>query len=355
VTKALRGKKLLVVGYYGCGNLGDEAIRQALARALATRSDLRPRWLVARPGGEDEIARMSALEVFRAVRRSAALVFGGGGLLQNRTSNRSLFYYLALLFVARCFRRPAFLLGQGIGPIEGRCVRWLTRRVLRTVAVVDCRDRVSVAVLRSLGVEGTLGGDLCFLDPPRKPSGLGADGPARIVFCLRGTACPAMIDRLVRLLDALGDARPALDLDLLPFFPAQDLPLARELATYTRSRCRILEEETVEGALSAIADAGLVISSRLHPLVFALRVGTPFLGVPADPKIPAFLGEVGDHGGPETPCESFPDVETVLGALDAPPDLEGLRAACRAMHERTRASFAAFLDALDRGNGGRNG
>lgn len=356
MTQTVRGRALLVAGYYGCGNLGDEAIREALRRAVAEQSDLRVRWLVAHPEREDDVARMSPFGVLSALRHSRAFALGGGGLLQNRTSTRSLLYYLALLFAARLLRRPAFLLGQGIGPITGRFARRLTRCALAGAAFLGCRDRGSLRALRDLGLTGTLGGDLFFLDPPEEPSSPRNETAPRIVFSLKGAPLAVgTVERFAQLLEALHTARPGISLDLLPFFPAQDLPLASRIATRLGSDCAILEARTVEQALAAIADADLVVSSRLHPLAFALSVGTPFLAMPADPKIPGFVDEVRDLGGPAIPCELLPSVGAILRALDAPPDREALRAVCGRMHERTGAAFKAFLHALEERVGGNHG
>lgn len=356
MTRTPRGKALLVAGYYGYGNLGDEAIRIALRDVLSHRMDLRVRWLVARPRDEDEVARMSPFAILSALRVTSALVLGGGGLLQNRTSTRSLLYYLGLLFAARLLRHRVFLLGQGIGPITGRLARRLTRQALAGAAFLGCRDRGSLGALRELGLTGTLGGDLFFLEPPPAPSPIRDETQPRIVFCLKGLRATAeTAERYAEVLRTLRAARPGISLDLLPFFPVQDLPLAREIATRLGSDCGTAEAWTVEQALAVIADADLVVSSRLHPLEFALRTGTPFLGVPADPKIPGFLDEVRDLGGPVIPCETFPSAGEILRALDAPPGREELRAVCQRMHERTGAAFEAFLHALDERLGGNHG
>jgi len=108
---------IVIAGYYGFGNLGDEAIRVALRQKFDKRG-INTIWLTARPHARDEIDRKSMLRVYAALRASRALVLGGGGLLQNRTSNRSLLYYLGLIALARLARRPVFLIGQVAAAIK---------------------------------------------------------------------------------------------------------------------------------------------------------------------------------------------------------------------------------------------
>ncbi len=350
------GWTLLVAGYYGYGNLGDEAIRAALQAALARRPELRALWLVARPQGRDEVRRRSPIRVFSTLARSRALLLGGGGLLQNATSVRSLAYYLGLVLAARFLRRPVFLLGQGIGPIAGRAARRLTRFALSRAAFLGCRDERSLALLRELGLAGSLGGDLFFLDPPAGTPPPRESGAPRILFCLKGTrATGATVDRFVALLRAVRTVRPDVSLGLLPFFPAEDLPLARAIAGRLGPRCAVVQAGSVVEALTAIAGADLVVSSRLHPLEFALAVRTPVHAIPVDPKISGFLEELRALGGPALPCEPFPSAESILRVLDAPPDREALRAATARMHERTTEALTSFFRSLDQVLGGKNG
>jgi len=185
---------IVIAGYYGCGNLGDEAIRVALRQELAGRG-IDAIWLTAQPRAKDEIDRKSMLRVYAAVRASRALILGGGGLLQNKTSNRSLLYYLGLIALARLARRPVFLIGQGIGPIRGRFWRRLTRIVLKRASYTGCRNQGSVSVLRSLGLNAVLDADLFFLLPPIEALPTRSSAVRNIVLCLKGTKNEGLLCR----------------------------------------------------------------------------------------------------------------------------------------------------------------
>ena len=180
---------VVTAGYYGFGNLGDEAIRGALRAALNKQDGLQPVWLVPQPQDyTNEVNRACPIAIFAALRRSAALILGGGGLLQNKTSTRSLLYYLSLVLLARSLRRPVFLLGQGIGPINGRFAQAMTRFALSKVRYIGCRDRGSLDFVQSLGLDGMLNGDLFFLTPPwEDPLEEHQKDEARIVLSLKGT------------------------------------------------------------------------------------------------------------------------------------------------------------------------
>ncbi len=339
-----RVKTIIIAGYYGYGNLGDEAIRVTLRAALNERENLQPVWLVSQPQDTNEVNRARPLAIFAGLRRSAALIFGGGGLLQNKTSTRSLLYYLSLILLARSLRRPVFLLGQGIGPIDGRFARAMTRFALSKVHYIGCRDRGSLDFIQSLGLDGTLSGDLFFLTPPREESlEEHQKDKVRIVLSLKGEG---KAKRFMALLKEI-HARRNVSFAFLTFFPAEDRSLAESIVQQLDFPCRIVLPNSVDEASAELARADLLISSRLHPLEFALRTGTPMLAITEDPKVEYFVEEVASHGGPRIPYTTFPSVEEVLQVLDNPPDREALRETYHRMHEETRAAVAAFLDRLE--------
>ncbi len=339
----------VVGGYYGYGNLGDEALRQALSDALH-RAGMQAVWLTARPRTHAEIGRMKPFLIYRALRRADGLLLGGGGLVQNQTSNRSLAYYLGLITLARIARRPVFLLGQGIGPISGRIARAFAVTVLTRAAYVGCRDEESVQLARALGAQAHLDGDLFFLFPPLPQ----APSPQlrrerRIVLSFNGGRRGKItIERAVEMLTGISD-REGLSLVLLPFFPAQDLTFAEQLADRLAGSapglpCRIAQAETVAAGMSEIAQADLVISSRLHPLEFALRAGVPMIAIPNDAKVANFAAEVERHNGPPIPCVEFPSVALVNEMLASPPPPSQLQEAYARMHRQTEAAFARVVE-----------
>jgi polysaccharide pyruvyl transferase CsaB len=248
-------RNLVVVGYYGFGNLGDEAIRVALRAALNEQEGLQPIWLVSQPQNTNEVNRAHSCAIFAGLRRSAALIFGGGGLLQNKTSTRSLLYYLFLILLARSLRRPVFLLGQGIGPINGRFAQAMTRFALSKVHYISCRDRGSLDFVQSLGLDGTLSGDLFFLTPPREESlEEHQKDKARIVLSLKGVR---KVTRFVALLKEIY-ARRNVSFVFLTFFPAEDRSLAESIVQQLDFPCRIVLPISVE-------EASAELSSRVHP------------------------------------------------------------------------------------------
>ena len=152
-------KRIVVSGYYGAKNAGDEAM---LAAMLEVLGDLDPELHITvisadpedteRRHGVHAVGALDAGKIFSAVRRADLLISGGGSLLQNVTSRRSLYYYMAVILLALLLGRRVMLYAQGVGPVTGRfacrCMRWLGNRV----SLITVRDEGSMAELRRLGI-----------------------------------------------------------------------------------------------------------------------------------------------------------------------------------------------------------
>ncbi|MFZ9973426.1 MAG: polysaccharide pyruvyl transferase family protein, partial [Vulcanococcus sp.] len=125
---------VLLCGYYGEHNLGDDALLEALLAQLPPavvplvtahdQAEISLRY------GVDSVNRRSLPAVLEALGHCQALVLGGGSLLQDSTSFRSLLYYAALISAARLQGKPVLLWAQGLGPLRRRRSRALVRLLL---------------------------------------------------------------------------------------------------------------------------------------------------------------------------------------------------------------------------------
>ena len=150
---------ILISGYYGFDNIGDESILRTLVTSLRERiPDCSLTVLSHDPAatrekyGVEAVERMSPLAIARAVRRCDMLISGGGSLLQDVTSSKSLHYYLAIIRFAQLLGKKVFIYSQGIGPIEKDADRRATARALRRADGIVVRDERSAALLAEIGV-----------------------------------------------------------------------------------------------------------------------------------------------------------------------------------------------------------
>ena len=152
-------KRVLLIGFYGCGNLGDDAMLYALLSQAEGKKyhitvSLGKESLhgFTLPCGVKSVYR-KGIGLMIALLRSRYVVFGGGSLLQNRTGQASLCYYLSLILLSRLLRKRVYLVSSGLGPINGRFSVWLCGKILPLCSGITMRDRRAIALAESFGVK----------------------------------------------------------------------------------------------------------------------------------------------------------------------------------------------------------
>ncbi|MCL6451769.1 MAG: polysaccharide pyruvyl transferase CsaB [Acetobacteraceae bacterium] len=306
--------RVVLSGYYGFHNAGDEAMLRAILDALESRI---PRLSVTvlsadpfhtrREHGVDAIGRMDLARIYSRLRQADLFISGGGSLLQDVTSDRTLAYYLGLLSLARSLGRRTMVYGQGIGPLRSTVGRALARWVLDRVGLITVRDEASVQELVGLGVTRprvVLAADpVLGLNLPRGPEegarilaeeGVGADGRPLVGVALRPWPNARGFERVLaaavdHLTQALGVEAVFLCLQL-----PQDLEVSKRVAALLRRPARVLHRRYgPHQIMSILSRLELVVGVRLHALVFAAMMNVPFLGLAYDPKIDGFLHSLG--------------------------------------------------------------
>ena len=153
--------KILISGYYGFNNIGDESILQALVHNLRekipgieiTVLSQQPE-STAEKHGVISVDRKSFLGVVGAIKRCDLLISGGGSLLQDVTSKKSILYYLMIMWITKFLRKDFFIYSQGIGPITSSCNRKLTASTLKMASGIVVRDQASKELLVEIGLAG---------------------------------------------------------------------------------------------------------------------------------------------------------------------------------------------------------
>ena len=276
--------KLLISGYYGFGNLGDEALLAGLLSQLSAHDVT---VLSAAPAATRELHGVAAKHRYHAALPALlscdVLISGGGGLLQDKTSSRSLVYYLALIRVAKRLRKKVLVYGQSVGPLSDKG-RARVRHSLQNVPLA-VRDKASQDLLASLGLESHLCADSALLlDAP----GLEFTSSSPILLIPRH-GYPDITDGLIRVGRVLRSKGIAV--------AAASVQAAEDKAELQRLReaipeLEVFDADTPQALLKVISKSAYVVSARLHGLVLAAVAGADFCGVVYDPKVAAFLSEV---------------------------------------------------------------
>jgi len=297
-------KKVVISGYYGFNNAGDEAILAALVAGLRREAarrgeELKITVLSASPAETAArhkvaaVGRMNIWQIIRELSTADLFLSGGGGLLQDRTGQGlSVAYYLGLVFLARLLGKPAVLYAHGIGPVKRACNRLLVRLVANRAAQVSVRDEASLAELVAMGVTRPpveVTADPAFLLSPAEKAENKNKRPVFAVAVRPGAGEEKYLPEIAAAADRL-QAKYGAELVLLPMHPACDLPATRRLAGMLQAKAAVLSEiPEPEKLLDRFAGFDLVISLRLHALIFAAICGVPMVGIGYDPKVDAFL------------------------------------------------------------------
>ncbi len=297
--------KIVISGYYGFHNAGDEAMLLAILQALRKTFDSPEITVIsgnpaatAKTFGVETVPRFGMFSILKAIFRSDLLISGGGSLLQDVTSWKSMIYYLTIIIVAVLFRKRVFLYSQGIGPVRYRVIRIILKHVLNYVDAITVRDKESKGFLQRLGVHRTIyttADAVLSLDPVSLDHGKEilqrnkVDCSRKLVgIAIRSWAdterwmepFKAYVERL---------AKEGVSVVLIPMqFPEDKLTAEKSIGTM--DHVYVLKEPyTIEELISLMGSMDAVIGMRLHAMIFSALMHVPFLGISYDPKIDNFL------------------------------------------------------------------
>jgi polysaccharide pyruvyl transferase CsaB len=298
--------RFLISGYYGFGNLGDDALLQIIVGQLKTRYPYATIDVLSADAdrtahelGVVATPRWDQTAIRNAVTSCDVLLSGGGGLFQSATSLKSLFYYAGIVRTALRAGKKAMVFAQSVGPLDFLGKRTL-RECCRGLQAATVRDAASKALFAPLvpSTRVDVTADPVFLyDPPETPidlesAGLGTESDPLVLACVRKTAhtsdgIAAIAAAVDRCTERFG-ARVA----FLPFGGTPDAETSTLVIRKCRTKPTLIALDGLEAVAAAIARAKIVIGVRLHALILAIRFGIPFLAVPYDPKVTGLLADV---------------------------------------------------------------
>ena len=296
---------VVIGGYFGCGNLGDDAILQAFIEYMHTQHPTIRIWaLTKRPRknkhrfGVKCVNRKNPFALALAFLRADAFLCGGGSLLQNLTGRLSLYYYLCMLRLAKTCGALPVLFAAGIGPLHGKNAQRATKRSILQCSYISLRDAESLRFLRGQGLDPSklhLGADAALLLPTPPLSRTHAlleriDVPTNLPYvcvCLKGGSKTAESCRTI--VTAL--RMFCREKNLLPIFlPLDKGDVSVNAAAARRLGGRLFLTDEPSDITALLKTAQLLVSMRLHGLILATTVSLPSVGIPTedDPKIPSF-------------------------------------------------------------------
>ena len=304
---------VVICGSYGRSNAGDDAILQAILNEIRSIDPDIPMTVISKNPKETRltyrvrsVSRTDILAWRHAMNRARLYINGGGSLIQDITSRRSLWYYLYNIRTAKQLGCRVQMYGCGIGPVQRQSLRKLSAKVLnRYVDVITLREPDSLKELQDMKVTTPriqLTADPALtlapasddvIDSAMLAAGLPTGGKY-ICFTLRNWK--GFEEKSALFARAAEHAWNTYG--LTPVFLSierQQDPAAAALAASTiQVPHHFMQDnghaETLIGILSRMQ---AVVSMRLHALVFAAGQGTPLVGIVYDPKVSSFLRYIG--------------------------------------------------------------
>ena len=337
----------VICGAYGKGNAGDDAILVSMIRQLRQTDPHLPITVMTRrprrtaiQTGVGTVHIFNPLAAGRVMKKSRLYISGGGSLIQNATSTRSLWYYLFSIRQAKRAGCAVMMYGCGIGPVTGERNREKTGRILdECVDLITLRDRESLETLRSFGVTRPrvsitadpallMEGDAAAAERYLSRSGLNPQGHYSL-FVLRPW------DGTQEKLSAISAAADYgwEKYGLSPLFytlePDRDAEITRTAAAMVKAPSRVLEPISDGAALCGLMGMmDVVVSMRLHALIFACARQTPVAAISYDPKVSGFMNYLDSDCCVELEAVTEQNLKDLLDramAQDTPHQVDRLR------------------------------
>ncbi|MDQ7822472.1 MAG: polysaccharide pyruvyl transferase CsaB [Candidatus Eremiobacteraeota bacterium] len=317
-----QGKSVLISGYYGFGNMGDEAILSSMIKALNRFvPELSIKVIVQKMPATPSsftvipVLRKDYLHLLRAMLGCDLFISGGGGLIQDVTGVSTIQYYLGMVMLAKLMGKKVMYYAQGIGPVNTDRGKWYTRWISDKADLITVRDRESKEELIRMGVKKppivVTADPVLALEPSpqarideiTREESLPVGSSMKIAISIRPwksavdyTAIMAeLADRLIELYNA--------EIVFIPFQISQDMEVCEKARGAMKRKAHLVRGSyTPEELLGLMGTMDLIIGMRLHSLIFGCTQNIPMIGIVYDPKVKIFSELI------EIPCIPLDEV-----------------------------------------------
>lgn len=302
-------KEILISGYYGFKNSGDDALLSAIINDISKYKESPNIVVLSKAPAETQklyrvksINRFNIPSIMRHMRNAEMLISGGGTLMQDGTSTKSLWYYLKIINMALKRNMKVMLYSNGIGPLNHERSREMTRDTLNQVDLITLRDSASAELLKKIGVNKPK--ILITADPALDLEGASTE-KGRMLLSEIGTPLDKKLfgvsvrrwqnnnpdfERIIaEVCDYVSEKY-----DMMPvFIPMQierDLMISQSIAARMKHKAVVVKKRyPVDEVMSIVASMNLCIGMRLHSLIYAAVASVPLIGLVYDPKVSSFM------------------------------------------------------------------
>jgi polysaccharide pyruvyl transferase CsaB len=294
----MKPQKILISGYYGFDNFGDELILEILVNELKKNFTSSQITVISSNPDKtksehnvESIYTFGFSKIFKKIKDTDVFINGGGSLLQDVTSLKSLLYYLFLIFTALLFRKKTIMFAQGIGPINNNFGMFLTKHILKNVDYISVRDTESRKLLADRGINSEI-----VVDPAwgLDTSCIKKEKPEN--FCHVGIQLRDWKNINSQTLETMAKSfMENFDIEktvfnIISLHDSIDLKMSKEmekaLKTLNNNAKTVLYSDlSINDAVKTISGLDYFFAMRFHACLLAIKMDIPTIALCYDPKV----------------------------------------------------------------------
>lgn len=278
-------RKILLIGSYGSGNLGDEALKELSLKILEKKYECfvltgdprKESEAIHFPFGLRSLIKMKWIKSFRLLKKSDAVLFAGGGLFAEHETIKAILLWSSQIFWAWFFRKPIHLIGQSVGPFKTKLGKSLTAWSLSKASSITVRDAASAETIKTHfpKIKFQKSTDLCFGYEPKENN-----PKKRIALNLRPwKENSAILKGIIENYEEKGYEIHAI---------AMDRSDKKTLASFAK----VKTFQTFDELITFLSTCEFCLGMRLHFLIAAALSGSKVLGLSYTQKVSGILKEI---------------------------------------------------------------
>lgn len=264
-------KKILLVGYYGFGNFGDELMRVSIKEFLLEKNYYVYELLPKNNMNKNSYNRFNPISILKAILKADVIICGGGGVLQDKTSFKSLLYYYLIFRTVLLLNKPLIFFGNSFGPFKNYFSRHLIKNLFQNKKLyIFARDQVSYKYTKLFNKNTFL-----YTDPAiRKLSEISINNDKNNINHKKAVIIPRKIKNYIPILFNLKQ-EGINEVIYIPFAP-EDKFLAKKLSNFTIKGVRTRYSENI---IEEITNSKIVITERFHGALISAFFEKPFISI----------------------------------------------------------------------------
>lgn len=328
-----KNDEILISGYYGFKNSGDDALLMSIINDIR-RFKESPNIVVLSSNPSETIKqyrvkainRLNAFKIARHLNSAGLLISGGGTLIQDSTSTQSLIYYLTVIRAALKRGVKVMLYSNGIGPLRSRSNIKRAKKVLSMVDLITLRDPEARDTLNNIGVTGPktiVTADPVFGAEPADPEfgkkllkrfNVPDDAKRIMGISVRRThSTDQAFENTVASVCDYAAEKYGCHPVFIPMQTNRDEGISRSIISKMKTKASIIDVRLdVKEMIAVSAALDLCLGMRLHSLIYATCGNVPLIGLAYDPKIKSFMDYAGQKLCINAESMNTADIESML-------------------------------------------